>query len=107
MIRLYETLLGRAGFRRGMDLYFERFDGQAVTCDDFRNAMADANDAVTVAAAASDPRCLRMLVGIPARRRTFWNAMTFDMSLGGANPAPAQRDAPVQFVGFRAQGKWF
>ena len=56
MIRLYETLLGRAGFRRGMDLYFERFDGQAVTCDDFRNAMADANDAVTVAAAASDPK---------------------------------------------------
>ena len=29
--------------RKGMDLYFERHDGQAVTCDDFRNAMADAN----------------------------------------------------------------
>lgn len=27
-----------------MDLYFKRHDGQAVTCDDFRNAMADAND---------------------------------------------------------------
>ena len=27
-----------------MDLYFQRHDGQAVTCDDFRNAMADAND---------------------------------------------------------------
>ena len=26
-----------------MDLYFQRHDGQAVTCDDFRNAMADAN----------------------------------------------------------------
>ncbi len=26
-----------------MDLYFKRHDGQAVTCDDFRNAMADAN----------------------------------------------------------------
>jgi aminopeptidase N len=44
VVRMYETLLGRDGFRRGMDLYFERFDGQAVTCDDFRRAMADAND---------------------------------------------------------------
>ncbi len=45
VVRMYEALLGRAGFRRGMDLYFERHDGQAVTCDDFRAAMADANDA--------------------------------------------------------------
>ncbi|MEM9802615.1 MAG: aminopeptidase N, partial [Planctomycetota bacterium] len=43
VIRMYETLLGRDGFRRGMDLYFERHDGQAVTCDDFRAAMADAS----------------------------------------------------------------
>ena len=35
--------LGRDGFRRGMDLYFARHDGQAVTCDDFLAAMADAN----------------------------------------------------------------
>ena len=32
-------------YRKGMDLYFKRHDGQAVTCDDFRAAMADANDA--------------------------------------------------------------
>ena len=44
VVRMYQTLLGRDGFRRGMDLYFERHDGQAVTCDDFRAAMADAND---------------------------------------------------------------
>ena len=43
VIRMYETLLGVDGFRKGMDLYFERHDGQAVTCDDFRAAMADAN----------------------------------------------------------------
>jgi aminopeptidase N len=43
VVRLYDTLLGPEGFRRGMDLYFERHDGQAVTCDDFRAAMADAN----------------------------------------------------------------
>ena len=43
VVRMYQTLLGREGFRRGMDLYFRRHDGQAVTTDDFRAAMADAN----------------------------------------------------------------
>ncbi|TJZ65889.1 aminopeptidase N [Chitiniphilus eburneus] len=43
VVRMYATLLGREGFRKGMDLYFRRHDGQAVTCDDFRAAMADAN----------------------------------------------------------------
>jgi aminopeptidase N len=43
IVRMYQTLLGRDGFRRGMDLYFERHDGEAVTCDDFFAAMADAN----------------------------------------------------------------
>jgi len=44
VIRMIHTLLGAAGFRRGMDLYFSRHDGQAVTCDDFVRAMEDAND---------------------------------------------------------------
>ena len=43
VVRMYHTLLGEKGFRKGMDLYFERFDGQAVTTDDFRIAMQDAN----------------------------------------------------------------
>jgi len=43
VVRMYQTLLGRDGFRKGMDLYFDRHDGQAVECDDFRAAMADAN----------------------------------------------------------------
>mmetsp|Transcript_30255 Transcript_30255/g.62212 ORF Transcript_30255/g.62212 Transcript_30255/m.62212 type:complete len:510 (-) Transcript_30255:199-1728(-) len=43
VIRMYRTLLGKDGFRKGMDLYFERHDGDAVTCDDFLSAMADAN----------------------------------------------------------------
>jgi len=43
VVRMYQTLLGREGFRKGMDLYFQRHDGQAVECDDFRRAMADAN----------------------------------------------------------------
>ena len=44
VVRMYQTLLGKDGFRKGMDLYFKHHDGQAVTCDDFRIAMADAND---------------------------------------------------------------
>ncbi len=43
VIRMQHTLLGEAGFRHGMDLYFERHDGQAVTIDDFVAAMEDAN----------------------------------------------------------------
>ena len=43
VIRMYRTLLGWPTFRKGMDLYFKRHDGQAVTCDDFRRAMADAS----------------------------------------------------------------
>ena len=43
VVRMYQTLIGREGFRQGLDLYFQRHDGQAVTCDDFAAAMADAN----------------------------------------------------------------
>jgi aminopeptidase N len=43
VVRMLQTLLGPEGFRRGLDLYFERHDGQAVTCDDFLAAMGDAN----------------------------------------------------------------
>ncbi len=43
VIRMLHTLEGEVGYRKGMDLYFERFDGMAVTCDDFVQAHADAN----------------------------------------------------------------
>jgi aminopeptidase N len=43
VVRMQQTLVGREGFRKGMDLYFQRHDGQAVTCDDFAQAIADAN----------------------------------------------------------------
>ena len=51
VVRMMQTLAtggasgisGREGFARGMKLYFERHDGQAVTCDDFASAIADAN----------------------------------------------------------------
>ncbi|HYE48859.1 MAG TPA: aminopeptidase N [Azospirillaceae bacterium] len=43
VLRMYHTLLGPQGYRRGIDLYFQRHDGQAVTTDDFLAAMRDAN----------------------------------------------------------------
>jgi aminopeptidase N len=43
LVRMLQTLLGRDGFRKGMDLYFERHDGQAVTVEDFLACFADAS----------------------------------------------------------------
>jgi aminopeptidase N len=43
VIRMMHTILGEEGFQAGMKCYFERHDGQAVTCDDFVNAMQDAS----------------------------------------------------------------
>ncbi|HEX4234355.1 MAG TPA: aminopeptidase N [Caldimonas sp.] len=43
VVRMMQTLVGRAGFAKGMTLYFDRHDGKAVTCDDFAQAVADAN----------------------------------------------------------------
>ncbi len=42
VVRMIHTLLGPEAFRRGSDLYFDRHDGQAVTCDDFVAAMEEA-----------------------------------------------------------------
>ena len=56
VVRMMQTLVadvddpsGRAGFAKGMTLYFKRHDGQAVTCDDFAQATADANPASDLA----------------------------------------------------------
>ncbi|MDA1116530.1 MAG: aminopeptidase N [Proteobacteria bacterium] len=43
VVRMQHTLLGEAKFQAGMRLYFQRHDGQAVTCDDFVQAMQDAS----------------------------------------------------------------
>src|SRR4051812_11156198 len=43
VVRMQHTLLGEEKFQAGMRLYFERHDGQAVTCDDFVQAMQDAS----------------------------------------------------------------
>ena len=45
VIRMLRTLLGAEGFRKGMDRYFEKHDGQAVTTDDFVRALEEGSDA--------------------------------------------------------------
>lgn len=43
VVRMMQTLVGREGFAKGLSLYFQRHDGHAVTCDDFAQAIAEAN----------------------------------------------------------------
>ena len=43
VVRMIHTIIGAENFRKGMDLYFQRHDGQAVTCEDFVSAMSDAS----------------------------------------------------------------
>ncbi len=43
IVRIYKTLFGEKGFLDGMKVYIARNDGKAVTCDDFLQAMVDAN----------------------------------------------------------------
>lgn len=44
VVRMYQTILGKEGFNKGMQLYFARHDAEAATCDNFCKAMADANN---------------------------------------------------------------
>ena len=44
VVRMIHTIVGSKNFRKGMDLYFQRHDGQAMTTDDFVQAMQDGSD---------------------------------------------------------------
>ncbi|MBV1775105.1 aminopeptidase N [Burkholderiaceae bacterium DAT-1] len=89
VVRMYQTLFGKEGFRRGMDLYFKRHDGQAVTCDDFRRAMADANGADL-----SQFERWYQQAGTPELRVTGnWNAANLTYTLDVAQSCP---DTPGQ-----------
>ena len=78
VVRMMQTLVGRAGFARGMTLYFARHDGQAVTCDDFAQAVADANP---------DSELARLL---PQFKRWYSQAGTPRVQVSGQYDAQAQ-----------------
>jgi aminopeptidase N len=74
VVRMIHTLLGPERFRQGSDLYFERHDGQAVTCEDFVRAMEDAS-----------------AVDLSQFRRWYSQAGTPRVSAAGAYDAGQQR----------------
>jgi aminopeptidase N len=90
VVRMMQTLVGRDGFRKGMKLYFQRHDGQAVTCDDFAQAMADANPDSDLARLLPQFKRWYSQAGTPhVRGEGVYNAAS-----GQLHPDPAQQLPP-------------
>ena len=96
VVRMMQTLVGREGFTRGMKLYFERFDGQAVTCDDFAQAIADTNPDSPLAAQLPQFKRWYSQAGTPHLRATGRHdsvarsyTLTFEQT---CPPTPGQTD---------------
>ncbi len=93
VVRMMATLVGREGFAKGMALYFERFDGQAVTCDDFAQAIADANPASALARTLPQFKRWYAQAGTPrlsARGRYDAPSRTYTLGIEQAGGAPGQ-----------------
>lgn len=56
VVRMYQTLFGKDGFRRGLLEYINRYDGTAATCDDFLNAMAEPTMKIYLSSNFGTPR---------------------------------------------------
>ena len=77
VVRMMHTLVGREGFTRGMALYFQRHDGQAVTCDAFAQAIADANPGSALATRLDAFKRWYSQAGTPRlQARGRWDAET-------------------------------
>ncbi|HNK17968.1 MAG TPA: aminopeptidase N [Piscinibacter sp.] len=96
VVRMMQTLVGRAGFAKGMSLYFERHDGQAVTCDDFAQAIADANPGSELARTLPQFKRWYAQAGTPhVTARGRWDAptRTYTLSLEQHSlPTPGQSE---------------
>ena len=83
VVRMMQTLVGRDGFTRGMALYFARHDGQAVTCDDFAQAIADANPGSALATRLEPFKRWYAQAGTPrVTARGRYDALTRTYTLG-------------------------
>ena len=102
VVRMYQTLVGRAGFEAGMKLYFERHDGQAVTCDDFAQAIADANPGSPLATRLDAFKRWYAQAGTPrvkAHGEHDTAARTYTLKLTQHTPAtPGQSDKLPQVI---------
>jgi aminopeptidase N len=94
VVRMMATLVGREGFARGLALYFQRHDGQAVTCDDFAQAIADANPGSELAGRLEAFKRWYGQAGTPrVSARGHWDAaaQTYTLTLAqGCPPTPGQ-----------------
>jgi len=97
VVRMMQTLTGRDGFARGMKLYFERHDGQAVTCDDFAQAVADANPDSTLARLLPQFKRWYSQAGTPrVKVRTEWNAAEGSCTLHFSQSCPPTPGAALK-----------
>jgi aminopeptidase N len=113
LVRMMQTLVGRAGFAKGMALYFERHDGQAVTCDDFAQAIADANPGSALAQHLVQFKRWYSQAGTPvvrAQGRYDASALRYTLSLSqscGASPGQPHKEPfviPMQLGLIAANG---
>jgi aminopeptidase N len=96
VVRMMHTLVGREGFARGMALYFQRHDGQAVTCDHFAQAIADANPGSELTKRLDAFKRWYSQAGTPrvtARGRWDASSSTYTLNLAQSSlPSPGQAD---------------
>jgi aminopeptidase N len=101
VVRMQQTLVGREGFAQGMKLYFERHDGQAVTCDDFAAAMADANPGSDLARLLPQFKRWYSQAGTPrvqAQGVYDADARTYTLTLSQSCPATPDQQVKEPFV---------
>ncbi|RVT54110.1 aminopeptidase N [Rubrivivax albus] len=106
VVRMMHTLVGRDGFARGMKLYFERHDGQAVTCDHFAQAIADANPGSALSEHLDVFKRWYAQAGTPRlHARGQWDAETrrYTLTLRQDNPpSPGQANKLPQLIPVQA-----
>ena len=96
VIRMMQTLVGQAGFAQGLQLYLNRFDGKAVTCDDFVQAMIDANPESPMATHHSQFMRWYSQAGTPQVKACGVydeQEKTYTLTLSQNNPATATGEA--------------
>ena len=101
VVRMMQTLTSRDGFARGIKLYFERHDGQAVTCDDFAQAIADANPGSALAQHLPQFKRWYSQAGTPRlQARGQYNAdeRTYTLTLSQSCPATPGQPAKAPFL---------
>jgi aminopeptidase N len=101
VVRMMQTLVGRDGFAKGMTEYFRRHDGQAVTCDDFAQAIADANPASLLAQHLAQFKNWYAQAGTPrVAVQTAYDAAAqrYSITLTQSCPATPGQDHKAPFV---------